>query len=500
MKKRVVKALLSASLSLALVFGCLTPVQAKQNTPDAVAAAETEVKSFTVSIPLDPLYVDKYGKLIPPPDQVSKKDFLDAGYQYGDLVKVSFLDQELIIPFGSAYSDVDSGAPVLVGREKDEFLILLINNGDFATEYHLAEKETHEDGSVSWTPAEGVEWPIAFTISMEEPGGYKDEYDARHLPPFSNDFKDYPDLSADEFANFRAISTRGIREGVLYRTSTPLDPSIGRSAYADAALQLVGVTVIMNLADDETTLHSYEGVEDTYAIKQKIIPLNLSVDVTADDFKEKIAKGLRFFAENKGVYAIHCKEGTNRAGIVSAILELFMGASLEEVTGDFMTSYYNYYGIGVDDRRYDKIIDANLTKTLQKAFEIEDLTNIDLQAEAEEYIRSTGLTDEEISALRDNLGIDDILAAMDDLKGKFTPKKGKIKVTMTCKDPTDVFYTVEVINKKTGKPVKNETEETGSFILKGLKKGKYTVNVTACMDYNHQTYFGDTITKTVKVK
>ena len=35
----------------------------------------------------------------------------------------------------------------------------------------------------------------------------------------------------------------------------------------------------------------------------------------------------RFMASNPGIYCIHCKEGKDRTGFVTAVLELLMGAN-----------------------------------------------------------------------------------------------------------------------------------------------------------------------------
>jgi len=52
----------------------------------------------------------------------------------------------------------------------------------------------------------------------------------------------------------------------------------------------------------------------------------------------------RFIIANDGPYLIHCTEGKDRAGFVSAVLEALMGADLQEIVADYMKSYENYYG------------------------------------------------------------------------------------------------------------------------------------------------------------
>ena len=245
-------------------------------------------------------------------------------------------------------------------------------------------------------------YPVEVTYTLAEKEGYMAEYILHELTR-TNNREDYAQLTDEEFANFRVIDTTGIKEDTLYRTSSPINPELGRNTYADAALEKAGVTVIMNLADDEETAKSYEGFEDSYYSNQKVIYLNLGVDFAADDFKAGLAKGLRFFAENEGVYAVHCTEGKDRAGFVSALLECLTGATYEEVVEDYMLSYINYYGVEKGSDKYNAIAQSNIIKTLQNAFGVDDLSKADLAAEAAEYIKSLGLTDQEIEQLKINL-------------------------------------------------------------------------------------------------
>jgi hypothetical protein len=55
--------------------------------------------------------------------------------------------------------------------------------------------------------------------------------------------------------------------------------------------------------------------------------------------------------------------------------------------------------------KYDAIAGSNIIKTLKTAFQVEDLEKADLQKEAEEYILQIGLTKQELSSLKQNLGI-----------------------------------------------------------------------------------------------
>ena len=191
--------------------------------------------------------------------------------------------------------------------------------------------------------------------------------------------------------------------GVLFRSSTPLNPGSSRAACAEAAFRAAGVTVVMNLADDPASVRNHEGYADSYYAATDSIELNMGVDFSTEDFQTKLADGLRFFAEHPGVYAVHCIEGKDRTGFVVALLELLMGASYDEAIADYMVTYYNYYGVTKDDARYEAIVNSNIVRSLRRAFGVDDLSSADLAVCAKDYIKGIGLTDAEIAALKANL-------------------------------------------------------------------------------------------------
>ena len=295
---------------------------------------QTEVKEFTGTT--DASFISKYGNVLL---NIKCTDFLNAGYEYGDVINLSFLDQELVVPFCNDYSDVDNGELAVLARNIDEYITVAINMGDFATTYGIAVRNIASDKSVTWTPAEGVTFPVEFKISMNTPGGYYQEY-IMHQLRYTNERDDYPYLTDEQFANFRVVTTTGMGKDRLYRSASPINPRYNRNTYADAAIRDAGVTVIMNLTDDETEAAAYEGFDESYYSKQKYIALNMSLDFAQADFKEKLAKGLRFFINNPGVYEVHCTEGKDRAGAICAILEWLMGASYDEAIEDYMVSFY----------------------------------------------------------------------------------------------------------------------------------------------------------------
>ncbi|MBO4414709.1 MAG: tyrosine-protein phosphatase [Lachnospiraceae bacterium] len=398
MLKKTVSKLLMLCAVLAL-FGTMAFVK------PAYAAETTTAKVKTLKTTAKAEEIQKYGNVVL---SLTCEDIKAAGYVYGDVVKVKFLGKTLKVPFVSSYSDVDTGKPAILARSGDTYVLLAINMGDFATTYGIAVKTVHEDNTIEWNYADGVKGPVSFKISLKKAGGYYDEFVVHQLSA-TNERTDYPDLTDEEYANFRMVKTTGIGEGVLYRTSSPINPKNNRNTYADAAIKAAGVTVIVNLADDEETAKGYEGFDSSYYATTNFITLNMPVDFSSEEFQTKLAKGFKFIAANPGTYAIHCTEGKDRAGFATAILECLMGASYDEVINDYMTTFYNYFGVTKDDIRYEPIINSNIAKSLKLAFTFtkkdkkRDLATADLAACAKKYLKKIGLTNAEIKALKKNL-------------------------------------------------------------------------------------------------
>lgn len=387
---RFKKQILSILLLLTFLFtGCQSAVNPAEEGSDVYAIAE----------------IQKYGNLLL---SISGTEFMEDGYTCGDIITAEINGTAYDMPIGSNYADVDEGNAVcriaINPAEEKDCVILAINMGDLATDSGLAIKtETKEEPGYRWDVTEGASLEIS--ISMKEQGGYYDEYILRQLQR-TNERTDYPHLTDAEFANFRPITTTGMGEGKLYRSSSPINPKLGRNTYADAALQEAGIRTILNLADAEETMQSYESWSESNYSSRAIIPLNMSLDFQAEDFQEKLAEGLRFLAANEGPYLLHCTEGKDRAGFTSAVLECLMGASPEEVSADYMVSYFNYYGVTPGSEQYTTIAKSNIEKSLATAFEIESIyaDDVDLAAEASAYLHEKlGLTADEIAAVKANL-------------------------------------------------------------------------------------------------
>ena len=181
--------------------------------------------------------IQKYGNLVL---SMKGSELLSQGYAYGDIVTVTLNGQELEMPVGSNYSDVDQGSMicrvVIKPDTNEDTIILAINMGDLATTTAIAEKEKIEaDPGYVWHYS--VEEPVTVSFAMKEQGGYYDQW-VMHQLVRSENREDYPDLTDEAYANFRAVTTTGIGAGKLYRSSSPVNPEINRNHQAEKDSQI----------------------------------------------------------------------------------------------------------------------------------------------------------------------------------------------------------------------------------------------------------------------
>ena len=368
-----------------------------------LAAGAAFAESETPTIETEVAEIEKYGNLLL---AVSTDGLLSQGYEYGDVVTVTVEGQSMDMPLGSQYSDVDINSLICRASNNPSQdwnkVTVAINMGNLAASMGIAEK-TEIDGEPGYRWDYKVDTPVTVTLSMKEKGGYANEYMIHELVR-SNERSDYPDLTDEQYANFRNVATTGMGSWALFRSSSPVNPKLNRNREADEALNNAGVRTVMNLVDTEAAMKAFDGYSLSYYSQRDIIALSLDMDFASDGFEAGLKQGFEFFAAHEGPYLVHCYEGKDRAGFVSAMLECLMGASAEEVVADYMVTFYNYYGVKPGTEQYDLIRQGNIEKILARAFGIESIYQADLAQCAEQYMLSIGLSEDTIAALKANLG------------------------------------------------------------------------------------------------
>ena len=213
------------------------------------------------------------------------------------------------------------------------------------------------------------------------------------------------DYSSDEvYANFRPIVLGNIAPGVLYRTSSPINPALNRNTYADDLLRRAGVRTVVNLADSRAVMEGHAGYAGSYYATLDVIPLDMSTFMYSEESKAALKAGLEFMLEHEGPYAFHCTEGKDRSGYFAMLLEALMGATAEEITADYMLSFENYYHVEKGSEAWTLIAGNHIVRDLLRltgAADASALAGADLTAAAACYLTDViGLTAGQVAALR----------------------------------------------------------------------------------------------------
>ena len=334
--------------------------------------------------------------------------FANTDFEYGDAVRVRFLDQDMVLPLVSAFSLLDIGETGIDAEDPDptgpsEKLMLFTNLADFTTRYGIAYQSLDSDGMWFWTLSEGLELPIDVTLTLEEKGAYP-EYAGEPLV-ISTIRSDYPHLTDSEYVNIRMVTTTGFGN-CFYRGSSPIDNKFKRNTLADAALAEIGINVSINLADSKAKAESLTNFPETYYSKTSILFNEMGVDYRQESFRNGLKLGYKYIADNEGVYYVHCSLGKDRTGIFCAILEALMGASAEEVIEDYMSTFVFFYGLQKGSM-YDKIADTNICNALKDMLDLDcdfrDVPTDQLTQATYRFLLSIGLSDSDIASLKTNL-------------------------------------------------------------------------------------------------
>jgi Protein tyrosine/serine phosphatase len=319
-------------------------------------------------------------------------------FELGDIVTVAINGYDTLeMPVAESSGDVPIAWFVLSAISGSDNLLLAMHNGELADVIGISDAKT----------------PIEVVVSMKEKGGFKFGLEMRNVQYLDVYVENYPTLSIEEFANFRVVHTTGMGKNKLYRSSSPIDPCLGRNLKADSLAKEAGIATFINLADAEEYAIAFNGFDSSYYASQNALFLALPVEFFSKPFEEGLAKGFRYMIEHEGPYLIHCTYGMDRTGFTIAILEALMGATTEEIQADYAKTFSNYYYVTdgkqiiLNEQQVDffKAVVLRNLKAVYRAegVNIPDTDNIDWATATAKYLEKFGLTPEEISALKEKL-------------------------------------------------------------------------------------------------
>jgi len=343
--------------------------------------------------------IDSYGMLVP---SFTPKDLMDAGFQYADYLDVRIGDKIYLhnVPFTTGFNEV--------GVMETCFC----DYNGLGQMYGFGLLHGNFSQRIGGTIGDRID------ITLSEKQGYRKTYDIMHSV-YGYDPDAYP--SKEVFANFRKVTTTGMADGVLYRSSNPLNPKDNavRYAYVDTLARNVGIKTEIDLADTEMKIRTFmemEGYLSTYCpalfTNKHTIALGLTADTYSSTFMEKFGAGLKFMIENEPPYLVHCNEGKDRCGFAILVLEALAGATYEEVAADYMQTLINFYKIEKGDESYVLRQTLSIDRLVwlpENVDAVDDFTNIDwtkadpkkvdLHSAARNYVLGCGLTETECNTL-----------------------------------------------------------------------------------------------------
>ena len=317
-------------------------------------------------------------------------EFNEMGFKYGDSLDITFDN-------GTVLEDVPyfSGYYASIGE-----LLLCAYPG-----YPHAVIARSFGGS-TWDEF-GLKDNSKVTITLRERGRYS-EYEELFALKYSDDYDDY-DTDA-EFGNFREIKGGKLKKGMFYRSASPCDNSHKRAVCVNSLIEEKKVKFVINLSDNEERYKEHEEDPDFMSFYYdnlyrdgNVMLLGLDANYKSEEYAKSVSEALLAMTEHGEPVLIHCVEGKDRTGFVSALLLALAGASKDEITDDYMITFDNYYGITKDaePEKY-KAIKVNVNDFLYCLCDAEKgvaVNTLDIKKGAENYLRRGGLSDEDIKAI-----------------------------------------------------------------------------------------------------
>jgi len=312
---------------------------------------------------------------------ISQEDLDALGAEVGDWIEITLSGHTLEMPIVSdIFPDLPQALPGLI-----------VFGEAYIVGWYTNVADTY-----------GVSLGDDVTVRLLEKARYLEELAARELDRVETRWECDTD---EEYANFREIESGDVARGVLFRSSHPADGS-DRSDYAHSLMVAAGVRTIINvgsywndpqLAFDNSDYYRERGESGS------VLATNVGLAVTWDQFKEEIARVLRFIIAHEPPYLIHCQIGQDRTGLTTAILEAVSGATLPEVINDYALTFRNYYRIEYGHELYFEVVEQLLSKLREMNYG-QVVTSYSLRSVVERYLMNeVGLSESELARLHQRL-------------------------------------------------------------------------------------------------
>lgn len=371
--KRIICFVMIAVCILALV-GCKQKKDPVKSSVEVISTVSRDVKYNAATVALSP------------------EQFESAGFKLGDSCDIVFENGYTIeaVPYYNGYY-VKNGEPVIVAYPGFTNISITYNNMGIWDVAKLTENEK-------------------VTIRLSEQGKYAAIQEALGQQ-YSFEYADYN--SIEEFCNFRALTGGNLKDNFMFRGTSPVDNSRGRASYTDKLLKDHEIAFVVDLADSEEDMKGYMAAEtfnSPYAAalheKGQIALLDMGSAYQSEEYKKKVAAGMKAMLQSQGPVYIHCMEGKDRTGFVCVLVEALAGASYEEMRNDYMKTYENYYSVSKEatPEKYNGIAELYFdafVAFLHGTDNVEALVSADYVQDAVRYLLEGGMSETEVKQLQE---------------------------------------------------------------------------------------------------
>lgn len=316
---------------------------------------------------------------------ITAADMDAAGFTLGDVISLTLDGEELVMPYYDGYY-TENAEYLCVAYPGYTSVCFTANNTG------LPQRLLGLDGH-------------AVTIKMKEKGGCLDVQKALGMH-YTNNRSEYSNLTDAEFANARVVKAGNVASGVLHRSSSPFSNGTNRAFCVSDYLESVQVKSVLNLADTEEDMKSYDMPPYSRKLWDSghVVLCQLKADPTAEDYNNKLIAALKELPSHPAPYVVHCMEGKDRTGYVCALLEGLCGTSYEEMAADYLVTYYNYYGITpqTDADVCNTLLSLRLNPCLMHYAGISDeaqLLKVDFAKAFANYLLTHGMSQQQLDAL-----------------------------------------------------------------------------------------------------
>lgn len=177
------------------------------------------------------------------------------------------------------------------------------------------------------------------------------------------------DYASDEvFANFYEVSGGNLKDGILYRSFSPLYTADkqARSAYVNELAEKAGIQFEIALSYNEDSIKKIIESQEGYCIDlckegNYVAP---GMGYLYFQQKEKTALVLQSILDNDGAYLVHCNVGRDRTGFVILLLQALCGCSADEMKECEAKAFCNLYHIDMGTEEFRTIVNCTYERNM----------------------------------------------------------------------------------------------------------------------------------------